>query len=69
MPFLILRYQDRTFRIPVTAEWTGKLSPHLYFKDGVLSRGAQIDVTEARCAACGDPADLTVTKTVGVKAE
>ena len=68
MPPLICTYQGRTFTIPVTAGWTGTLTPHLCFVAGQLSRQATVDWTEARCAACGAPAELEVTKTVGVKA-
>lgn len=66
MPALTITFQGKTLVIPITAGWTGTLSPHLHFVHGDLSRAAvnTVDVTEARCAACGSPAELYVTKTV-----
>ena len=55
-------------QIPIPAGWTGTLMPHLHFVDGRLSKTATVDWTEARCAACGAPAEIVVTKMVGVTA-
>ena len=68
MPTLTITYRGKTVEIPITAGWTGTLMPHLHFVAGALSRKLTVDWTEARCAACGDPAELTVTKTTGVEA-
>lgn len=68
MPSLTISYEGKTLVIAVTRDWTGTLLPHLHFVNGHLTRRSEIDWTDARCAACGAPAELTVTKTVGVKA-
>ena len=68
MPSLTITYEGTTLVIPVTRGWTGTVMPHLHFVAGFLSRKPMVDWTEARCAACGDPAELTVTKTTGVEA-
>lgn len=68
MPALTITYEGKTLVIPVTRGWTGTVTPHLHFVAGALSRKPTVDWTDARCAACGDPAAVLVTKTTGVEA-